>query len=157
VALLCPCREPLNFSANFSNHAPFNKLWDVSCPTPWSCAKRIVSELLLYINYGFKLLGYLGLGKCGCIILKSGFSCVNHQAQGCPCTSAHANTTCPSRKYARLLYIVLHSFDSALHSSGYKWALKLYQLIVYATLLLPGFIQVRSPSAFVCTGLTCML
>jgi len=76
--------EPLNFST--TNHAPFNKLYDVSCPTPWSCAKKIASEVVLYVNYGFKLLGYLGL--------------------------------------------------------GYKWALSLYQLIIYATLLLPGFIQV---------------
>ncbi|KAF5837012.1 hypothetical protein DUNSADRAFT_4985 [Dunaliella salina] len=77
-------REPLNFA--FTNHAPFNKLYDISCPTPWSWVRRIASEVVLYINYGFKLLGYLGL--------------------------------------------------------GYKWALSLYQLIVYATLLLPGFIQV---------------
>ena len=59
--------EPLNFQ--ISNHAPYNKLFDVSCPTPWSVVKRIASELGLYIRYGFKLLGYLGLGECECVFL----------------------------------------------------------------------------------------
>jgi hypothetical protein len=55
--------ETLDFSTKFTNHAPFSKLYDVSCPTPWSVAKRIASELALYIRYGFKLLGFLGLGE----------------------------------------------------------------------------------------------
>ena len=56
---------PLVFRKDFTNHAPFNKLFDVSCPTPLDCAKKVFSELALYIRYGFKLLGYLGLGELG--------------------------------------------------------------------------------------------
>lgn len=53
--------EKLNMSLLFSNHAP-PSFFEVACPTPYSVVRRIASELVLYIRYGFRLLGYLGLG-----------------------------------------------------------------------------------------------
>jgi hypothetical protein len=125
-----------------------DSLADLALPiSPGEAAARAVSEACKLLGLALRLWSYLGLGACRGAPSSGGRSSGSPNLAGAGTLVGlwprHQSMT-TRRSQPLLRCCALTHATHVACAAGWKWLLQLFRLCLYALLLLPGFLQVRS-------------